>query len=364
MKAERGVSTAAVASALVVTALVAVGALAYLRPQTTATTSYSPQAASSVAGKEGPLITYSADAYATEVSALLANFSATTGVPVAPVKSGGATADASAIEAGAPADIFVSVSLAATSPAEMGKASSDWAIGFATDQMVIAYSSSATQPSAASGVVALGKQAATSNATADWNRFFSALVSGTVKVGGSAPAQDPAGVRGWLVLEAAGYLYSGGNTSAYSGALLADRGNVTAASAADLVAPLEAGNLQFLFMYKSAAVSDGLPYVALDPHLNLGDAALAPFYSKFSYSDSAGTTTGSPIVVAVTVPAVAVDTTEALQFVAYVVQDSGSLSVYGLVPLSPGVLYQSATPPAQVQELAAKGVVVDGGALP
>lgn len=352
MRTSRGVSTAVVAVSVIVLLAVVVGAAVYLsRP-------------AAPARKEGPLITYSADAYAAVATSLLANFSASTGVEVAPVKSGGSTADASAIEAGAPDDVFVSASLAATSPAEMGKASSDWAIGFATDQMVVAYSAStAAQPSGAN-VIALGKAAEVSNTTADWNRFFTSLASGAVKVGISAPAQDPAGVRGWLVLEAAGTLYSGGETPAYSGALLADHGNVTAASAADLVAPLEAGNIQFLFIYRSAAVSDGLPFISLDRHVNLGDAGLAGYYSNFSYTDSAGTTRGSPIVIAVTVPAVAADPSGAVQFVTYVVNHSRSLAGYGLVPLNPCVLYHGAAPPAQIQRLVAQGIIVSGGVLP
>lgn len=353
IRTSAGVSTAVAAVTLIALLALVVGAAVYLSQPPTG------------AHREGPLTTYSADAYAVEATALLANFSASTGVQVAPVKAGGATADASAIEAGAPDDVFVSASLAATSPAEMGKASSDWAIGFATDQMVVAYSNStAGQGSAASNVVGLGEAAQSSNATADWNRFFIALVSGAVKVGISAPAQDPAGVRGWLVLEAAGSLYSSGGTSAYSGVLLRDHGNVTAASAADLVAPLEAGSIQFLFIYRSAAVSDGLPFVSLDPRVNLGDASLATYYSDFSYTDSAGTTRGGPIVIAVTVPTVTADEPAALLFVTYVVNHQASLASYGLVPLVPCVLYHGVAPPAQVQQLVAQGLVVDGGALP
>ena len=63
---------------------------------------------STVGGKEGPLISWSADAYAPEVTALLNGFSSSTGVQVAPLKSGGSTADASGIAAGAPDDVFVS----------------------------------------------------------------------------------------------------------------------------------------------------------------------------------------------------------------------------------------------------------------
>ena len=67
-----------------------------------------------------PVLSYSADAYATETTALLAGFSKATGIPVAPVISGGSNADASAIEAGAPDDIFISASLSATARPTLG----------------------------------------------------------------------------------------------------------------------------------------------------------------------------------------------------------------------------------------------------
>lgn len=370
----RGISSTtrnfAVTCVAVAIVVAAIGAVVLLTSPKSTSTSTSMTASSTMApsstssSSEGPLISYSADAYAPEVTSLLNGFSSSTGVQVAPLKSGGSTADASAIEAGAPDDVFVSSSLAATSSAYLGNLTAGWTIGFATDQMVVAYSNSTTQTSAASSIISLGSTANNSNATSDWNNFYTALVSGTVKVGISAPSQDPGGLRGWLALEAAGYLYAGGNSSAYSSILLSDHDNVTAASAADLVAPLQAGDIQFLFTYKSAAVSNDLPFITLDSHVNLGTASLGSFYSKFSYTDSAGTTKGAPIVISVTIPKSAVNTAEALQFVQYVVQNAKSLSTFGVVPLSPCVIYESSSPPAAIQQLVTQGLVVSGGTLP
>src|SRR5712691_4028662 len=87
-----------------------------------------------------PLISFSADAYTAEASALLDDFSLSTGVPVAPVKSGGSFADANQIAAGAPDDVFISAALSATGPRYLKNLSSNWAIGFASDQIVVAYS--------------------------------------------------------------------------------------------------------------------------------------------------------------------------------------------------------------------------------
>jgi len=370
----RGISTIAVVSVVVVVVAILIAALVvYSAPAKTTTSSTSTATSASrptssvtstSSSKEAPLITYSADAYATEVTSLLNGFSSSTGVQVAPVKSGGSTADASAIKAGAPDDVFVSASLSATSSQYLGNLTANWAIGLATDQLVVAYSNSTTQTAATNNIIGLANTAIKSNATSDWNDFFTALVGGTVKVGISAPAQDPAGLRAWLVLEAAGYLYSGGNQQAYVSALLSDQANSTGASAAVLVAPLQAGDIQFLFTYKSAAISNHLNYIALDSHVNLGTPSLGSFYSQFAYTDSAGVTKGAPILICVTIPLSVVNSGEALQFVQYVVQNAKSLATFGLVPLTPDLLYENTPPPAAIQQLVTQGLIANNGALP
>jgi molybdate/tungstate transport system substrate-binding protein len=297
------------------------------------------------------------------VTYLLSGFATSTGAQVAPLKSGGSFADANQIAAGAPDDVFVSVALTATSSQYLKNLTSNWAVGFASDQMVLAYSN-ATQTSAATNIIDLANTAAKSNATSDWNAVFTALTSGGVKVGISNPVSDPAGLRGWLVLEAAGYLYSGGNQQAYVSPLLQNGANVTGTNAAALVAPLQAGQVQFLFIYKSAAVSDGLKFLTLDSHVNLGNTSLGSFYSTFSYTDSAGKTAGAPIILCITVPLSAVNTAEALQFVQYVVHNAKGLSSYGLQPFAVAMLYHNVPPPASVQALVSQGLIAEAGALP
>jgi len=333
----------------------------------TSSTTLTTVSTSTTSVKMGPLISYSADAYATETTALLNGFSSATGIPVAPVISGGSNADASTIRAGAPDDVFVSASLSATAPSHLGNLSSNWAIGFASDQVVVAFSNATLTGQTASAIVTAGQAALNSNATSDWNSFFSSLSSGSVKVGISNPVADPGGLRGWLVLEAAGYLYSGGNQSAYVLPMLKSSGNVTGASSAALVAPLQSGQIQFLLIYRSAAITDGLGYISLDNHANLSSPTLGYFYSMFSYTDSAGKTAGAPIVLVVTVPLSSANTAEALQFVQYLVKNRASLASYGLVIPSVALLYSSVVAPqalpSEVQAMLSQGLVAQAGAI-
>jgi molybdate/tungstate transport system substrate-binding protein len=366
MRVRRGVSTVAAASvAVVIVAILIAAAVVYNKPAVTNTSTAMSVSTSvtTVTGAGAPLISYSADAYTKEVTSLLNGFAASTAAQVAPLKSGGSFADANQIAAGAPDDVFVSVALTATSSQYLKNLTSNWAVGFASDQMVLAYSN-ATQTSAAASVISLADTAANSNATSDWNAFYTSLTSGGVKIGISNPVSDPAGLRGWLVLEAAGYQYAGGNQQAYVTPLLQSNGNSTGTNAAALVAPLQSGQIQFLFIYKSAAVSDGLKFLALDSHVNLGSPSLGSFYSQFSYTDSAGKTAGAPIVLCITVPLSAVNTAEALQFVQYVVQNAKGLSSYGLQPLAVAMLYHNVPPPAAIQALVSQGLIAEAGALP
>lgn len=159
--ARRGISSAVIAAAIVVVIAACVVAYAvYTDSGRTTTTTTTSSSSSSPSMGRAPLISFSADAYTAEANALLNGFSQSTGASVAPVKSGGSFADANQIAAGAPDDVFISVALSATGPRYLKNLSSNWAIGFATDQMVIAYSNATSSSSSGGTVVALGNAAA------------------------------------------------------------------------------------------------------------------------------------------------------------------------------------------------------------
>jgi molybdate/tungstate transport system substrate-binding protein len=309
-----------------------------------------------------PLITFNADAYTAETQALLNGFSATTAVPVAPTHPAGSFALAKQIVSGSQVDVFVPVALSAAAPSSLGKFSPGWAIGFASDQMVVAYSNASV--SAAAAVITEYRQAAKSNASSDWNAVFTSLTSGGVKLGISDPSADPAGLRGWLVLEAAGVLYGDGNQSEYTAPLLRAQANVTGSAAANMVAPLEAGQMQFLFIYRSVAVAQHLGYFQLDHRINLGDPRLAASYALLKYTLATGPATGAPIILCMTIPTDAPDAYEAMQFVQYVVKSSGALlAPYGLQSFTPPLLYNDTAPPRFVAEMLSQGLISNGGSL-
>jgi molybdate/tungstate transport system substrate-binding protein len=311
-----------------------------------------------------PLITFNADSYSAEVQALLEGFRDSSGIPVAPTHSAGSNALASQIASGSKDDVFVSAALSAAAPDHLKAFSSGWAIGFASDQMVVAYSNATTPTPAAAQVISEYQRAAESNSTSDWSAAFTSLTSGEVKVGIADPNADPAGLRGWLVLEGAGALYGNGNESAYATPLLKTGGNVTGSAAANMVAPLEAGQMQFLFLYKSLAIAQHLGYIQLDHRINLGDPRLAEGYALLTYKLATGTVAGGPIVLCVTIPSNAPDPAEARQFVQYLVKSSAAvLPSYGLQVFAPQLLYNDSAPPEFVSQMLSQGLLSSGGSL-
>jgi molybdate/tungstate transport system substrate-binding protein len=227
--------------------------------------------------------------------------------------------------------------------------------------MTLAYSNATLQNSAANATVAACNSALAADTNSSWNTCFTMLTSGSVKIGTGNPNADPSGYRGWIVLEAAGQAFAN-NSSFYENRLISNNGNVTAASAADLIAPLQTGQIQFLWIYKSSAIAHKLNYLQLPGRVNLGSPKYSWFYSKFSYQLATGVETGGVIRLWITVPADSTDTADSLQFVAFVVKNSPTLlSPYGLVPTTPAKLYNSTTVPPQIQQLVSQGFLQPSG---
>jgi molybdate/tungstate transport system substrate-binding protein len=367
------ISTIAITVIVIVVIVLAAGA-AYLiesnvksdstntsNSQTTTTSSTVVTGSSSSSSGSG-LILYSADAYVNETQTLENGFTTQTGVPTLPPKSAGSLTLAQEIAQGDPVSAFVSASKTAVQPATLKNESSGWAVSFATDQMAIVYSDATLQNSAGMNVIDAYNSAVSSNTTQAWGAFYQNLTSGSVKVGISNPNADPAGYRAWLVLEAAGYIYASGNSSYFVDRMLSTKGNLTGASAADLVAPLQAGQVQFLFIYKSSAISQKLNYFELPSGVNLGSSSYNSFYSQFTYTITSGVQKGGAIALFITVPKDSIDYSGSVDFVVYVVQNAQALKPFGLSIPTP-VLLNNTSVPQPIQQLVMSGQLKYGETL-
>ncbi len=308
-----------------------------------------------------PLLVYSADAYVQESNYYLNSFHNSTGDPVVNAKGGGSFTAAREIGQGDPANVFISVALESYNQSYLGSRYSGWAVAFASDQLVLAYSN-ATDTKTVDSIVSGLTGALSQNSSTGFYNSFSNLTSGKVKVGISDPASDPAGLRGWIALEIAGNLYANGNQSFFTSALVKNGGLSNSSSAAQLVSPLVSGQIQFLFIYKSAAISKGLHYVSLPSRMNFGDPSLASYYSSYSFSTSSGIGHGSAIMLYVSALADNSQmTNESLNFAAYVIAHGGDMSSFGLLPLSKPILYSDSAVPQAIQQMLDSGKIASGG---
>lgn len=310
---------------------------------------------------QSPLIVYSADAYVQETNYYLNGFHNSSGSQVVAAKGGGSYTDARQIGQGDPANAFISVALESYNQSYLGSRYTGWTVAFASDQLVLAYSN-ATQTTEVDNIVNQFSSALTGNSSSQFAGAYGNLTSGKVKVGISDPSSDPAGLRGWISLEIAGELYGGGNQSYFTSRLASSGGLTNSSSAAQLVSPLTTGQIQFLFIYKSAAISKGLPYVSLPSHVNFGDPALASYYSSFTYKTASGVSHGSIIMLYVSALANnGAMNSNALNFVGYTLNHSSAMADFGLKPLQKPVLYNNTAPPAMIRGMVDSGKVSIGG---
>ncbi len=341
-----------------------------------------------------PLIVFSADSYVAESQTMETAFSTATGIAMAPPFGAGSSTLATDIRSGTPVSVFMSISKSATGETSSGllNYAPGWSAAIATDQMVIAYSSNPSSTSSAAQATIVSDATTASGASGatainDWDTFFTALVSSpTVKVGIANPDSDPAGYRGWLVLELADANYhlqttptagvdtvpctattpftvatpciyeQSEDTSATP--TLTAPGNwipyythelyftnsgscyCQAAHAAAIIGPLQAGSVNFLFMYKSLAVSSGLSYISLPTAINLASttAPTSPNYpyNGVEYISPTGLTTqlGGVIELFLTVPTDSTNTAASNSYVAYVLTNYKTLlASYAVAPL-------------------------------
>lgn len=186
-------------------------------------------------------------------------------------------------------------------------------IPFSGNRMVIAYS----PKSKFSGSI-------------DSLNWSSILLKPNVTFGRSDPNADPCGYRTVLVLQLAEKYYG---KKGLADSLLAKDVQFIRPKEVDLLALLETGTIDYLFIYESVAKQHGLQYINLPDSVNLGNFSLASHYGSVqvkirghSPNDSL-TIVGEPIVYAFTIPKNAPHAQLALRFAKYFLSDTGGMRI-------------------------------------
>lgn len=186
----------------------------------------------------------------------------------------------------------------------------DWYISFAGNEMVIMYTHQSRYAKEISG--------------ANW---YDVLLRPGVEFGHSDPNADPCGYRALLTWKLAEKFY--GKPGLYDRLSAARPLKNIRPKETDLIALLEAGELDYVFIYRSVAEQHGFPFVKLPDQINFKSAKYEDFYATVSVALNGKkpgeviTQIGQPMVYAVTIPSNAPNRTGAVEFLKFLLGPQG-----------------------------------------
>jgi molybdate/tungstate transport system substrate-binding protein len=259
----------------------------------------------------GPLVVFNAGSLAAPFHDLLAEFARRhAGVRPRQESSGSLEAARKLTDLGRVPDVL-GVADQSVIPALLVPTHATWHSPFARNAMVLVY----TPRSAGVDRLTAGS----------WWRI---LLEPGVRIGRSDPGLDPAGYRALMVYQLAEQFHQEPGLAARL--LAASPRRFVRAKGADLIGLLQAGELDYLWYYRTGAETAGLPYLVLPRELDLSDPSLAEWYAQARVTvPGAGMTSdsvvvrGEPIVFAVTIPVGAPHPIAAEAFVRFVFSPDG-----------------------------------------
>jgi len=158
------------------------------------------------------------------------------------------------------------------------------------------------------------------------DNWYKIILRDDVSVGRSDPNADPCGYRTLLVWQLAEKHY---NYDGLYNKLKNKENSFIRPAEVDLLSLLEAGELDYLFIYRSVAQQHNEEFVTLSDKINLKTAEHEDFYKKAKVEVSGkepGTTitkVGAPMVYGITIPKIAEKKELAEKFLLFVLSDRG-----------------------------------------
>ncbi|MEN8152807.1 MAG: tungstate ABC transporter substrate-binding protein WtpA [Acidobacteriota bacterium] len=186
----------------------------------------------------------------------------------------------------------------------------DFCIDFVSNEMVIAF----TEKSKNSRVI-------------DSGNWYEILLMDGVEPGHSDPDCDPCGYRSVFTMELAEKFY--GEKGLFKKLQGKIRKKNIRAKETDLLALLEAGELDYIYIYKSVAVQHGLKYVELPGEVNLGISEYKDLYGTVNISLSGKKPgqfiekKGAPMIYGLTIPKLSENRSYAEKFIIYIISEEG-----------------------------------------
>jgi len=209
-------------------------------------------------------------------------------------------------------DVFISADAAVNEKILMGAANSDlirWYVTFASAELVLGFNlKSRFAPQF-------------EEAQAGHRAWYEELAVPGAKFGRTDPDLDPKGYRTlFLFAMAQNYYKKPGIVELLGGPHNPDQ----IFPEPELLARLEAGQVDAAIFYRHEVLAHRLPYISFPPQLNQGDPALAALYAQQTYMTKKGVLMrGSPILFTVTIPVNAPDPQGAAEFVEFLLSPEG-----------------------------------------
>jgi len=189
----------------------------------------------------------------------------------------------------------------------------DWNLKFATNEMTIVYTDKSRR----------AKEINQKN-------WFEILLDRKVRIGRADPNADPCGYRTVLTMKLADIFY---NQNDLSERVLSKDKEYIRPKEVDLLALLEAGELDYIFLYRSVAEQHKLKYLTLPDKINLKKAELEDLYKTVSVELNGKkpgekiNQLGGSMVYGVTIPKNSPNPELAKKFVTYLLEKNKGLKV-------------------------------------
>jgi molybdate/tungstate transport system substrate-binding protein len=189
----------------------------------------------------------------------------------------------------------------------------DWNIKFASNEMAIVYTEKSKR----------GKEITKNN-------WYKIMLDKNVQIGRADPNADPCGYRSVLVSKLAEKYYK---QSGLAEQLLKKDENNMRPKETDLLALLETGNVDYIFLYRSVAEQHKLKYLLLPDEINLKNSEFSELYNSVSVEINGKTPTekitqkGEPMVYGITIPKNATNQAVALAFLKFMLTKDKGMAI-------------------------------------
>ena len=199
------------------------------------------------------------------------------------------------------------------------KAFASWYVGFVSNAITFVY---------------MPKSKGADTITAD--NWYKVLAQPGVQIGRSNPDTDPSGYQTLQMLKLAETYYH--QPGLYDAILKNAPQTNMRDTETELLSALQAGQIDYLAIYRSDAQQHNLKYLQLPAQIDLSDAKYSADYAKAVVTTKSGQQLqGKPIVYALTVPDNAPRPALGRQFAAFVIGKDGEalMKKNGFVPITP-----------------------------